>query len=112
VKAHLIKGPHVGHGETGIADMAVDADGTPPATTIKRHPPARTRSRSVRFRFESSEPESSFKCKLDKHGWKRCGADFEIKELDTGDHRLQVRATDQFGNTDPTPADDHFRVIS
>ena len=42
VKTELIDGPRVGHGESGIADMAVDADGTPPKTTIKRHPPART----------------------------------------------------------------------
>jgi virginiamycin B lyase len=109
-KPEFIKGPHVGHGESGIADMAVDADGTPPETAIKRHPPARSGGRSVRYRFESSEPESTFVCKLDKHGWKHCGADYEIKELDPGDHKLRVRATDQFGNTDPTPASDHFRL--
>ena len=112
VKTRFINGPHVGHGESGIADMAVDADGTPPKTTIKRHPPARTHGKSVRFRFGSSEPDSSFKCKLDKRRWRRCAASHEIKDLDAGDHRLQVRATDRFGNTDPTAADDHFRVRS
>lgn len=112
VRTRFINGPHVGHGESGIADMAVDADGTPPRTTIKRRPPARTQGKSVRFRFGSSEPDSSFKCKLDKHRWKRCAASYEIKDLDAGDHRLQVRATDRFGNTDPTAADDHFRVVS
>ena len=39
VKPRIIKGDNVGHGETGLADMAVDADGTPPKTTIKRGPP-------------------------------------------------------------------------
>jgi hypothetical protein len=112
VKTAFIHGPHVGHGESGIADMAADADGTPPRTTIKRHPPARTHGRSVRFRFGSSEPDSSFKCKLDKRRWRRCAASYKIKNLHAGDHRLRVRATDRFGNTDPTPAGDRFRVVS
>lgn len=112
VRTGFIRGPHVGHGESGIADMAVDADGTAPKTKIKRHPPARTHSKSVRFRFGSSEPDSTFKCKLDKRRWKRCAVSYEIKDLDAGDHRLRVRATDRFGNTDPTPAVDRFLVVS
>ena len=112
VRTAFIHGPHVGHGESGIADMAADADGTPPKTTIKRHPPARTHRKSVRFRFGSSESDSSFNCKLDKRRWKRCAASYKVKHLDAGDHRLRVRATDRFGNTDPTPAAYRFRVVS
>ena len=111
VRTRFIKGPHVGHGESGIADIAVDADGTPPTTKIKSHPPARTRRTSVRFRFGSSEPDSTFRCKLDKRRWRRCAASHEIKDLKAGDHRLRVRATDRFGNTDPTPAQYQFRVV-
>ncbi len=111
VKGQLIRGPRVGHGETGIADLAVDADGTPPTTKIKSGPPARTRHRSVRFRFASSEPDSSFKCKLDKRRWRHCDESYEVKDLDPGRHKLQVRATDRFGNTDPTAAKDGFEVV-
>lgn len=111
VKAHLIKGPRVGHGESGIAAMTVDADGTPPATKIKSGPPARTRHRTVRFRFASSEPDSRYKCKLDKHRWRHCDESYKVKDLDPGDHKLAVRATDRFGNTDPTPAKAEFKVV-
>jgi virginiamycin B lyase len=111
VKAHIIKGDNVGHGESGLADMAVDADGTPPKTTIKSGPPQRTRHRSARFRFASSEPDSSFKCKLDKHRWRHCDESHKVKDLDPGDHKLSVRATDRFGNTDPTPAKAEFKVV-
>ena len=110
VKPRIIKGDNVGHGETGLADMAVDADGTPPKTTIKSGPPQRTRNRSARFKFASSEPDSSFKCKLDKRRWRHCDQSYEVKELGPGEHKLSVRATDRFGNTDPTPADDQFRA--
>ncbi len=111
VKPYFIKGPRVGHGDVGIADMAVDADGTPPATKIKQGPPRRTRSSTARFEFASSERGSTFVCKLDKQGWKHCGASYELRHLDPGEHEFQVRATDRFGNTDPTPAKDRFRVV-
>jgi virginiamycin B lyase len=104
VKAHFIKGPRVGHGDNGLADLAVDADGTPPLTSIRKGPPDRTRSSTARFVLASSEPHSKLVCKLDKHGWKHCGASYELKHLDPGEHKLLVRATDEFGNTDPTPA--------
>ena len=103
-KPHFIRGPRVGHGDNGLAELAVDPDGTPPKTTINKHPPARTRSGTARFEFASSERRSRFTCKLDKHGWKHCGASYELEHLSDGDHKLQVRATDEFGNVDPTPA--------
>jgi len=111
VKPNFIKGPHVGHGDTGLADIAVDADGTPPKTTIKSGPPARTRNRSVRFRFASSEPDSTFRCKLDQRRWRHCDESYEVKGLEPGEHKLAVRATDRFGNTDPSPAKDSFEVV-
>ena len=111
VKPNSITGPRVGHGDSGLADMAVDADGTPPKTKIKSGPPARTRHRSVRFRFASSESDSNFKCKLDKRRWRHCDASYKVKDLDPGRHKLQVRATDRFGNTDPTSAKDGFEVV-
>jgi virginiamycin B lyase len=111
VRAHMIKDDNVGHGESGLADMAVDADGTPPKTTIKSGPPQRTRQRSARFRFASSEPDSTFRCRLDKRRWRHCDESYEVKDLNPGDHTLSVRATDRFGNTDPTPAKAGFKVI-
>ncbi|MDX6581039.1 MAG: hypothetical protein QOI10_223 [Solirubrobacterales bacterium] len=104
VKTRFIKGPRVGHGDNGLADVAVDPDGTPPQTGIRKGPPDRTHSHTARFVFAASEPHTTFVCKLDKRRWKHCGSSYELKHLDAGDHKLQVRATDEFGNTDPTPA--------
>ena len=111
IKTHFIKVTHVGHGDNGLDEIAVDADGTPPLTNIRKRPPDRTRSNTARFVFAASEPHSKLACKLDKHRWKRCGASYEVKHLDPGDHKLSVRATDEFGNTDPTPAK-HKWVVS
>jgi streptogramin lyase len=110
IKKHFIPGTHVGHGDNGLEDLAVDADGTPPLTSIRKGPPHRTHSSTARFVLAASEPNSKLVCKLDKHGWKHCGTSYEVKHLEPGDHKLQVRATDEFGNTDPTPAKAKWEV--
>jgi hypothetical protein len=103
IKSRLIK-HHLGHGTNGLVDIAVDPDGTPPLTSIKKHPPKRTHSGTARFVFAASEANSTFTCKLDKHGWKHCDASYELEHLNPGDHKLAARAIDEFGNVDPTPA--------
>ena len=59
---------------------------------IKKQPPKQTHSGSARFLFAASEDNSTFTCKLDKHGWKHCDAKYELEHLDAGDHKLAVRA--------------------
>jgi hypothetical protein len=55
-------------------------------------------------------PGHGDECKLDKHGWKRCGASYEVEHLEPGDHKLLARASDEFGNTDRRPAKRRWTV--
>jgi hypothetical protein len=65
----------------------------------------------VKFKFSSSEPGSSFECKLDKKKYKPCKSPKKYKRLKRGKHKFKVRATDAAGNTDPSPAKDKFKVV-
>ena len=93
--------------------VAVDAlpDTVPPRTEITKGAPKKTEKSKVKFKFESSEPGSKFQCKLDKNAWKKCASPETIKNLDKGKHAFQVRAIDEAGNKDGSPAKDKFKVI-
>lgn len=84
-------------------------DTTPPRTRIISGPARVGYERRAKFRFASSEAQSSFKCKLDRKRWKRCRSPYRVK-VAPGKHLLKVRAIDRFGNADPTPARFSWRV--
>jgi len=84
-------------------------DRTPPQTRIVSGPARVGYERKAKFRFNSSEGQSSFKCKLDKKKWKKCRSPYELK-VKPGKHLFKVRAIDRFGNADPSPARFSWRV--
>ena len=86
-------------------------DKAAPQTTILKGPKARTRKRTVKFRFASSEAGSTFQCKLDKRKFKPCRSPRKYRRLEPGKHVFQVRAIDAAGNADKTPARRKFRVL-
>ncbi|MGH3146831.1 MAG: right-handed parallel beta-helix repeat-containing protein, partial [Rubrobacter sp.] len=73
----------------------------PPETTIDSGPD--TTSTSATFTFSSSEPGSTFECKLDTGAFEPCASPKEYKNLSVGEHDFHVRATDGAGNTDQEP---------
>jgi CSLREA domain-containing protein len=78
-------------------------DTTPPDTTIfkrvlKRRPPIFV------FSFQSTEPGSTFECKLDNHPFAACSSPKTYMHLKSGQHSFAVVAVDSAGNKDPTPA--------
>jgi Calcineurin-like phosphoesterase len=79
-------------------------DTTPPDTTIDSGPPATTTSSSGSFAFSSNEPGSTFDCLLDSGSFSACASPMGYTGLSPGQHTFQVRARDQAGNADPTPA--------
>lgn len=89
-------------------------DATPPQTTITKAPKQRieTTANRVRvlFRFRSSEPGSEFACRRDGGPWRNCSSPFSYR-VGAGRHVFRVEATDQAGNTDPTPARHAFRIV-
>lgn len=88
------------------------ADRTPPNTTITRRPRTPTANAAVRFRFVSSEPGSSFTCRLDARDPRPCGSPARYRHLRPGRHRFRVTATDAAGNADRSPARARFRVLA
>ena len=100
--------------------FVIDADGVPsvakmvrvgyePTTTITSGPNAGTNDPTPTFNF-SSQPGTSFACKLDDGDYSACSSPTTTSHLTDGSHTFDVRATDPAGNTDPTPASQTFTV--
>ena len=84
--------------------LKVVADTQAPETRIASGPEASTESSEAAFRFGSSEKRSSFECRVDAFDWRACTSPITYTEVPAGDHTFAVRARDQYGNQDSTPA--------
>jgi hypothetical protein len=83
------------------------ADTTPPNTTIRKFA-LRRKPPILSFHFESTEPGSTFQCKLDRQLYRKCGSGKRYKHLAPGRHTLEAFAIDSAGNADPSPAVTRF----
>ncbi len=81
----------------------------PPQTKIVKAK-VRRKHGFARFRFTSSEPGSSFTCKLDDHQFRSCSSPITYRHLEDGRHHFKVRATNADGVADPTSARRRFRT--
>jgi hypothetical protein len=90
-------------------------DGTPPETTLNPllgpGEGALVTLVTAQFGFTSSE-SGTFECNLDGLGFAGCGSPRDLSGLASGAHRFQVRARDQAGNYDPTPAERNWTVAA
>lgn len=68
------------------------------------------KKRKATFRFSSSKPESTFRCKLDKQPFRNCKNPRTYRNLKPGKHTFRVAAIDSRGNADKTPATKTFRI--
>jgi hypothetical protein len=80
-----------------------------PQTTITEGPKKKSTKRRVKIAFESDEPRSTFKCKLDKGAFEACESPFKAR-VKRGRHRFAVFAVDADGNEDQSPAEIRFKV--
>ena len=80
----------------------------PPRTKINKHPKRHTRHRTARFSFAANEP-ATFECKLDRNPWTPCATPVKQK-VAKGKHKFKVRATDSFGQLDPSAAKFRWKV--
>jgi hypothetical protein len=85
-------------------------DRTAPNTRIVSGPPRVTFARLATFRFNSTESQSRFQCKLDKRRWRGCRSPLRWRVSAGRKHLLKVRAIDRFGNVDRSPARFGWRV--
>jgi hypothetical protein len=109
-----------GDGQGDVCDPTPDPppDKKPPQTTITKRPADELERPTAKFKFTASEAGSTFECKLKGKGlpakakqFRSCTTPRRYKHLDRGRYRFQVRATDDAGNSDATPAKDKFRVV-
>jgi hypothetical protein len=75
-------------------------EATPPDTRITKAPPLNDEFPT--FQFESDEPGTA-ECRVDDGTWSKCSVSYRANVSD-GVHRFEVRAIDDSGRRDPTPA--------
>jgi thrombospondin type 3 repeat protein len=91
------------------SDGGAGGDTAPPDTQITRTPKDKTKKKTARFEFTSTEPGSTFECKLDAGPFQPCTSPHTV-QVKKGKHTFQVRAKDPAGNVDGTPASDAWKV--
>ena len=102
----------VGNASTCSAERTYIEDSIRPQTTITSGPSGKT-TNTPTFAFQSSESGSTFVCRFDSQPLDSCsgpGASHTPSGPPLGAHTFEVQATDQAGNTDPTPAKRKFTV--
>ena len=93
------------------AFMLVAAADEAPDTVISKGPRDKTRRRTATFEFTGTDARSvaGFECSVDGAPFATCTSPHTVR-VKKGRHTFQVRALDQAGNADGTPASDRWRV--
>lgn len=99
----LAPGPGFGGGAGSPADK------TPPQTTLLRGKKPK-KATTKTFAYKSSEPNSTFRCRLDRQPFARCGSSKTYRNLKPGKHKFEAFAVDAAGNRDATPVVVRFTV--
>jgi VCBS repeat-containing protein len=102
-------------GSTATVNLNVACvDDEAPETQITESPKAKVKTKkskaTVQFSFVSTEPGSTFTCKLDQGAAVPCGSPQSYK-VKAGTHTFTVTAKDAAGNADSTPATFSFKVV-
>lgn len=93
-----------------VTFTVVNADTTPPQTTLLSGPQGFINSATATFTF-SSEAGATFECQLDPPSlWGPCASPHTRTALAQGFHLFDVRAKDAALNVDPTPVRTSFTV--
>ena len=82
----------------------------PPDTSITSGPSGTVVSASASFEFSSTPAGASFECKLDGGAYEACTSPKAYSGLSGGSHTFSVRAKDDAGNVDATPATQTWTV--
>ncbi|HEX6667197.1 MAG TPA: hypothetical protein VF081_11440 [Solirubrobacterales bacterium] len=89
-------------------------DSLAPHTRITMGPASKTAKRKAIFRFMDATgnlPGTTFKCRVDGRGWKRCTSPLRLRNLKPKRHTVEVKATDAAGNAEVKGAKRRFKVI-
>ena len=98
-------------GTTGPwAPRGFSVDNTGPETVLVTPPPGGGASSTPLIAFWSDESSATFECSMDGSPFSPCSSPWLPGTLAAGPHRVVVRALDQLGNADATPATADFTV--
>jgi hypothetical protein len=114
----LSEGPHLlvvratnPAGTTGPwAPRGFSVDVTGPETVLVTPPPEQGASPTPLIAFWSDESSATFECSIDGSSFSPCSSPWLPGTLAAGPHRVVVRALDELGNPDATPAAADFTV--
>ncbi|PKN16237.1 MAG: hypothetical protein CVU66_01695 [Deltaproteobacteria bacterium HGW-Deltaproteobacteria-23] len=73
-------------------------------TLITTAPPSLTNNPAASISFNSPQPGSTFECRLDAGTWTTCTPPANVNVPTDGSHTFSVRAKDNLGTLDATPA--------
>jgi CSLREA domain-containing protein len=103
----------LGTSEMDVEQVVIPPDTTPPNTEITAAPKPKVKTKKrrkrVTFEFTASEDNASFECSRDGGAFSDCSSPFSYKAK-RGKHTFAVRAVDEVGNADATPATHSFKV--
>jgi hypothetical protein len=85
-------------------------DTTPPDTSITSAPADGSPAGAASFSFTSTEPGSTFQCKLDAATYAGCTSPTTYPSVTAGSHTFSARAIDPAGNVDQSPASHTWTV--
>ena len=97
-----------GYGTSELSQGLAYRDVTAPETRIISGPQGRSSESTALFSFEASEPGASFSCAVDYGPWAPCSSPHRVGPFRATWHVFHVRAADELGNADPTPAERRF----
>ena len=83
-----------------------------PETTITNAPTGASESRTATIEFESDDEEATFECRLDGAAYEACESPWVLNSVPIGGHSATVRAVNEFGSADATPAEANWTVTS
>ncbi|MBI5311121.1 MAG: hypothetical protein HZB14_08905, partial [Actinobacteria bacterium] len=97
--------------ESGASNqVVVTVDTTAPNASITNAPNPLDSDPNPSFEFESNEAGGTFECRVDGGAWASCTSPHVAGPLSDGAHTFEVRAIDQAGNVDATPATHSWTV--
>ncbi len=117
--ASLGDGPHTfdvratdAAGNVGpVSSRSFVRDTTPPEAAIASGPSGTVDDPRPTFAFSSSEPGSTFECRVNGGAFEPCGSPFTTPTLPAGPHTFEVRARDRAGNAS-APVSRSFTVAA
>jgi hypothetical protein len=95
--------------QQNIFTVSVDGIDGPPNSRIDHGPKRKTKRKRATFEFSSIPGGASFQCSLDGAAFAACSSPMTVR-VKRGKHTFRVRAKDEFGNIDRSPAEHHWKV--